>query len=112
MTHGWILVQTKAGQSAAFLKMVAGQERLYPGIISPAQQGKYVWAWLVNEGNWARRLGYYTVGFSHPGSVGKRVWAKAHGTHNASFFPVGREVFPGWQKKTFVTSLVWGTVYY
>ena len=57
VTHGWILVQTKAGRPAAFLKMVADQERLYPDIISPARSGKYVWAWLVNEGNWARRLG-------------------------------------------------------
>ena len=44
VTHGWILVQTKAGRSTAFLKMVADQERLYPYIISLAQPGKYVWA--------------------------------------------------------------------
>ena len=73
MTRGWILVQIEAGQSAAFLKMVTGQEKLYLGIISHIQLEKYVWAWLVNEGNWARRLGYYTVGFSHPGPVGRRV---------------------------------------
>ena len=64
VTHGWILVQAEAGQVAAFLKMVVGQERLYLGIVSPAQLGKYVWAWLINEDNWARRLGHYTVGFS------------------------------------------------
>ena len=73
MTHGWILVQTEAGQSVAFLNMVAGHERLYPGIISLTRPGKYVWAWLVNEGNWARRLGYYTVGFSHPRPIDRRV---------------------------------------
>ena len=48
-THGWILVQAEVGQPATFLKMIAGQERLYPGIISLARLGKYVWAWLVNE---------------------------------------------------------------
>ena len=48
-THGWILVQAEVDQLAAFLKMIAGQERLYPSIISPAQLRKYVWAWLVNE---------------------------------------------------------------
>ena len=73
MTHGWILVQTEAGQPTAFLKMVAGHERLHPDIISPARLGKYVWALLVNEDNWARRLGHYTVGFSHPGPVCWRV---------------------------------------
>ena len=83
MTHGWIFVQAEVGQPAAFLKMIVGYERLYPGIISPARLGKYVWAWLVNEDDWARKLGHYTVGFSQPGPVGWRVWAKAHGTHNA-----------------------------
>ena len=33
MTHRWLLVQAERGQPAAFLKMVTGQERLYPGII-------------------------------------------------------------------------------
>ena len=51
VTHGWIL-----GQPATFLKMVAGQERLYLDIISPARLGKYVWAWLVNEDNWVNTL--------------------------------------------------------
>ena len=99
MTHGWILVQIEAGQPAAFLKMVAGQERLYPSIISPARPGKYVWVWLVNEGNWARRLGHYTVGFSHPGLVGRRVRAKAHGTHNASLFPAEEGSLPQLEKE-------------
>ena len=58
VTHRWLLVQVERGQSAAFLKMVAGQERLYPGIISPARLGKYVWTWLVNEDDWVRRLGH------------------------------------------------------
>ena len=69
----WILIQTEVGQPTTFLKMVAGQERLYLDIISPVRPGKYVWAWLVNESNWAHRLRYYTVGFSHPRPVGKRV---------------------------------------
>ena len=30
------------GQPATFLKMIAGHERLYPSIISPARLGKYV----------------------------------------------------------------------
>ena len=51
--------------------------------------GKYVWVWLANEGNWARRLGFYIVGFNQPGPVGRRVWTKAHGTHNAPLFPTG-----------------------
>ena len=62
MTHRWLLVQAERSQPTAFLKMVAGQERLYPGIISPTLLGKYVWAWLVNEDDWVRRLG--SVGFS------------------------------------------------
>ena len=95
VTNGWIFVQAEVGQPVAFLKMIAGQERLYPGIISPAQLGKYVWAWLVNEDDWARRLGHYTVGFSRPGPVGWRVWAKAHGTHMPPFFLLGRAVFHG-----------------
>ena len=32
----------EVGQPATFLKMIAGQERLYPGIISLAELGKYV----------------------------------------------------------------------
>ena len=56
--------------------------------MSPVRLGKYVWAWLVNEGNWARRLGFYIVGFSHPGPVGRRVWAKAHGNHNNDNFVI------------------------
>ena len=84
MTHGWILVQTKAGQPTTFLKMVAGQEILYPSTISPVRSGSMFGAWLVNEGNWAGRLGYYTVGFSHSVPVGRRVWAKTHGTHSAN----------------------------
>ena len=44
VTHGWIFVQAEVGQPAAFLKMIAGQERLYPGIISLARLGKYIWA--------------------------------------------------------------------
>ena len=28
---------------------------------------KYVWAWLVNEDDWARRLGHYTLGLSLSG---------------------------------------------
>ena len=81
MTYGWIFVQAEVGQPTAFLEMIVIQERLYPNIISPARLGKYVWAWLVNEDDWARRLGHYTVGFSQPGPVGWRVWTKAHGTH-------------------------------
>ena len=79
--------------------MVAGHDRLYPGIISPARTGKYVWAWLVNEGNWARRLGYCIVGFSHPGLVGRRVWAKAHGTHNAPLFSTREGSLPRVEKE-------------
>ena len=99
MTHGWVLVQTEVGQPVAFLKMVASQERFYPSIISPARPRKYVWAWLVNKGNWARRLGYYTVGFSHLGPVGRRVWAKAHGTHNAPIFLIGEGSLPRLEKE-------------
>ena len=85
MTHRWLLVQAERGQPTAFLKMVAGQERLYPGIISPALLGKYVWAWLVNEDDWVRRLGlcgfqFWACRLTRP--VGRGVWAKAHGTHN------------------------------
>ena len=47
VTHGWILVQAESGQPVVFLKMVSGQERLYPGIMSLVWLGKYVWAWLV-----------------------------------------------------------------
>ena len=42
--HGWILVQAERGQSAAFLKMVSSQERLYPDIMSHVWLEKYVWA--------------------------------------------------------------------
>ena len=49
VTHEWIFIQAKRGQPAAFLKMVADQERLYPDIMSPVRLGKYVWAWIVNE---------------------------------------------------------------
>ena len=70
MTYGWILIQAEVGQPAAFLKMIAGQERLYLGIISPAQLGKYVWAWLLKEDDWTCRLSHYTMGFSQPGPVG------------------------------------------
>ena len=34
------------------------------------------------------------MGLSRPGPVGWRVWAKAHGTHNAPLFPVGDVVLP------------------
>ena len=57
VTHGWLFVQAEISQPAALLKMVAGQERLYPNIISPTRLGKYVWVWLVNEDDWVRRLG-------------------------------------------------------
>ena len=86
VTHGWILVQAKRGQSAAFLKMVSSQEKLYLGIMTYVQLGKYVWAWLVNEDDLARRLGHYTMGFSLSGLVGLRVWAKAHGTHTKHLY--------------------------
>ena len=42
LTHGWILVQTKRGQSTVFLNMVANQERLYPDIMSPVRLENYV----------------------------------------------------------------------
>ena len=74
--------------------MVFNQERLYPDTMSHVRLGKYVWAWLVNEGDWTRRLGHYTVGFSLLGPVGWRVWAKAHGTHNARLFPAGEVILP------------------
>ena len=67
--HGWIIVQAKRGQPATFSKMVSGQEGLYPGIMSPVWLKKYVWAWLVNEDDWARGLGHYTMGFSLPGPI-------------------------------------------
>ena len=59
VTHGWLFVKVERRQPAAFLKMVAGQERLYPGIMSTAPLGKYVWIWLVNENDWVRRLSLY-----------------------------------------------------
>ena len=95
----WILVQAEKGQSAAYLKMVSGQERLYSSIMSPVQLGKYVWTWLVNEDDWACRLGHYPVGFSLAGPVSWRVWAKAHGTHNAPFFPAGEAILPRSEKE-------------
>ena len=58
VTHGWLFVQAERGQSAAYLKMVSDQGRLYPGIMSPARLGKHVWVLLVNEDYWARRLGH------------------------------------------------------
>ena len=72
---------------------------MYLGIISPARLGKYVWAWLVNEDDWTRRLGHYTVGFNQPGPVGWRVWAKAHGTHNAPNFLAGEDSLPRLEKE-------------
>ena len=62
MTHGWLFVQVERGQPVTFLKMVASQERSYPGIISPARLGKYVWAWLVNEDVWV--VDWASMGFS------------------------------------------------
>ena len=44
VTHGWILVQAERGQLIAFLKMISGHERLYPGVMSPVRLGRYVWA--------------------------------------------------------------------
>ena len=44
---------------------------LYPGITSHVRLGKYVWAWLVNEDDWTRRLGHYAVGFSLLGSLAR-----------------------------------------
>ena len=70
---GGYFVQAEIGQPTAFLHMVSGQEMLYPSIMSPIRLGKYVWAWLVNEDDWARKLGHYTVGFSLPGPIGWRV---------------------------------------
>ena len=32
------------------------------------------------------------MGFSLSGPVGWRVWAKAHGTHNAPLFPAGKVI--------------------
>ena len=49
--------------------------------MSSVHLGKHVWALLVNEGNWTRRLDFYIAGFSHSGPISRRVWAKAHGTH-------------------------------
>ena len=63
VTHGWLFVQAERGQPTAFLKMVASQERLYLGIISPVQLGKYVWVWLVNEDDWICRLSLYGFQF-------------------------------------------------
>ena len=99
VTHGWILVQVERGKPAAFLNMVVGQERLYLGIMSHVRLGKYVWVCLVNEDNWACRLGHYILGFSLPRSVGWRVWAKAHGTHNAPIFPTGEVILSRQEKE-------------
>ena len=81
LTHGWILVQAERGQPTVFLKMVANQKRLYPGIMSHVRLENYVWVWLINKDDWSRRLGHYTLGFSLSGPISWRVWAKAHGTH-------------------------------
>ena len=81
MTHGRIFVQAERGQLATYLKMVSGQERLYPNIMSPVRLGKYVWVWFVNEDDWTRKLDHYTVGFSQPEPIGWRGWVKACGTH-------------------------------
>ena len=89
MCDSWVDTRSNRGRSADCLL----KDGSWPGEIVPTHYiayplGKYVWAWPVNEDNWACRLGHYTVGFSHPGPVGWRVWAKAHGTHNAPLFPV------------------------
>ena len=42
VTHGWILVQVEICQPNAFLKMVAGQERLYSSIKSPVGWGSMI----------------------------------------------------------------------
>ena len=39
------------------------------------------------------------MGFSHPRPVGWRVWAKAHGTHNAPLFPTGEGSLPRLEKE-------------
>ena len=73
VTYGWLFVQAERGQPTAFLKMVAGQERLFSGIIFLVRLGKYVWAWLVNEDDWVRRLGLCGFQFwarELPGPVG------------------------------------------
>ena len=62
--------------------------------MSPVWLRRHVWTWLVNEGDWARRLGHYTMGFSLPGPIGWRVWAKAYGTHNAPLFSARVVVLP------------------
>ena len=41
--------------------------------MSHVRLGKYDWAWPVNEDDWARRLGHYTLGSSLLGSTGWRV---------------------------------------
>ena len=33
---------------------------------------------------------------------------KAHGTHNAPLFRLGRSFFPGWEKRILRTCLMWG----
>ena len=91
--------------------MVADKERLYLGIISPTRLGKFVWAWLVTEGDWARRLGlcgfqFWACRLTRP--IVWRVWAKAHGTYNAPFFPTGEVVLPSQKKRIFGTCLMWG----
>ena len=42
--------------------------------------------------------------FSLQGPVGWRVWAKAHGTHNAPFFMAGKVILP-WPRKENVWDL-------
>ena len=57
LTRGWLFIQAERGQPAAFLKMIADQKRLYPGIVSSARLGKRVWPSLINEDDWVRILG-------------------------------------------------------
>ena len=47
------------------------------------------------------------MGLSLPRPVGWRVWAKAHGTHNAPLFPTGEVVLLGREKRIFGTCLMW-----
>ena len=93
--------------------MVADQERLYLDIISLARLGKYVWACLVNEDDWVCRLGLFGFQFwarRLTGPVGWKVWAKAHGTHNAPFFLAREVILPGREKRIFGTCLMLGLV--
>ena len=122
VTHGWVFVQTKRGKLAAFLKMVFDQERLYLDIMSHIRLGKHVWVWLVNEDDWARRLGHYIVGFN----LGLVDWAiilwvsVCRGLLVGGFGPqpmvptmppfsrLGRLFFPSREKRIFGTCLMWG----